>query len=67
MEILYGFEADYLPPISYPDYTFYEEHNPDYLIGSVHYVFNHKKFHIFMWSNLVIFSKLYGSEILDNV
>lgn len=31
------------------------------------YVFNHKKFYIFMWSNLVIFSKLYGSEILDNV
>lgn len=43
IEILYGFEADYLPPVSYPDYSFYQEHNPDYLIGSVHYVFNHKK------------------------
>ena len=31
------------------------------------YAFNHKKFHIFMWSNLVIFPKLYGSETLHNV
>lgn len=27
------------------------------------YVFNHKKFYIFMWSSLVIFSKCYGSWI----
>lgn len=27
------------------------------------YVFNHKKFYIFMWSNLAIFSKCYGSWI----
>ena len=40
MEILYGYEADFLPPVSYPDYGFYEELNPDYLIGSVHYIHN---------------------------
>lgn len=43
MEILYGYEADYLPPVSFPDFSFYEELCPDYLIGSVHYVFNHDR------------------------
>ena len=43
MEILYGYEADFLPPVSLPDYSFYEELNPDYLIGAVHYVFNHDR------------------------
>ena len=41
MEILYGFEADFLPPISYPDYSYYKDFDPDYLIGSVHFVWNH--------------------------
>lgn len=41
MEILFGFEADYLPPLSFPDYSYYQNHNPDYLIGSVHFVWNH--------------------------
>lgn len=33
-----GFEADYLPGITYPDYGIYAPFAPDYLIGSVHYV-----------------------------
>ena len=41
MEIFFGFEADYLPPLSWPDYSYYKNFNPDYLIGSVHFVWNH--------------------------
>ena len=41
MEIFFGFEADYLPPLSWPDYNYYKNFNPDYLIGSVHFVWNH--------------------------
>lgn len=41
MEILFGFEADYLPPLSWPDYSYYKDFSPDYLIGSVHFVWNH--------------------------
>lgn len=41
MEIFFGFEADYLPPLSWPDYGYYRNFNPDYLIGSVHFVWNH--------------------------
>lgn len=41
MEVFYGFEADYLPPLSWPDYSYYKNFNPDYLIGSVHFVWNH--------------------------
>ena len=40
MEVFYGFEADYLPPLSWPDYSYYKNFNPDYLIGSVHFVWN---------------------------
>lgn len=43
MEIFYGFEADYLPPLSWPDREFYKDKSPDYLIGSVHYVWNEKE------------------------
>jgi len=38
IEILIGFEADYLPPISFPEHTRYAEFSPDFLIGSVHYI-----------------------------
>lgn len=41
MEVFFGFEADYLPPLSWPDYSYYKNFNPDYLIGSVHFVWNH--------------------------
>ena len=33
-----GFEADYLPGFSAPAPSFYSRFNPDYLIGSVHFV-----------------------------
>lgn len=38
LEILYGYEADYLPPFSIPDLRTYAALAPDYLIGSVHYI-----------------------------
>lgn len=42
IKILLGFEADYLKGVSVPSYENYAELNPDYLIGSIHYVFNKK-------------------------
>ncbi len=42
IEILCGFEADYLPPFSLPKKDLYKEFKPDYLIGSVHYLSNEK-------------------------
>lgn len=38
IEILCGFEVDYLPPFSIPHANTYENLAPDYLIGSVHYI-----------------------------
>lgn len=38
MTILLGFEVDYIPGISLPSMTSYSQFNPDYMIGSVHYV-----------------------------
>ena len=38
MDILLGFEADYIPGITMPSMSTYKEFNPDYLIGSVHYI-----------------------------
>lgn len=38
IEILLGFEVDWLPPVSAPDKKRYARFAPDYLIGSVHYV-----------------------------
>ena len=35
-----GFEADYVSGITFPKFKNYEAFNPDFLIGSVHYVFN---------------------------
>lgn len=40
--ILCGFEADYIEGISYPSKKIYETLNPDYLIGSVHYLVTKK-------------------------
>ena len=38
IKILCGFEVDYIPNITLPSKKVYKELNPDYLIGSVHYV-----------------------------
>lgn len=38
IKIYTGFEADYIDGISIPDFNAYKEFNPDYLIGSVHFV-----------------------------
>jgi histidinol-phosphatase (PHP family) len=38
VEILCGFEADWIPGVSAPDRSVYAQFKPDYLIGSVHYV-----------------------------
>ena len=38
IKILCGFEVDYIPNITLPSKKAYKELNPDYLIGSVHYV-----------------------------
>lgn len=40
IEIFYGFEAEFIPPLSKPLYKIYKEFSPDYLIGSVHYLFD---------------------------
>lgn len=37
--VLCGFEADYVPLITKPDYSAYKKLSPDFLIGSVHYIF----------------------------
>lgn len=42
LPILLGFEADYVPSVSSPDFSTYKSMNPDYLIGSVHYIFTDK-------------------------
>lgn len=42
LSILLGFEADYIPMISKPDFVKFKDLQPDYLIGSVHYIFSEK-------------------------
>ncbi len=44
IEILLGYEADYYPRVSIPSKNYYKTHglNPDYLIGSVHYIITDK-------------------------
>lgn len=42
LKILLGFEADYAPFVTVPDFDRYKKLNPDFLIGSVHYVFSEK-------------------------
>ena len=43
INIFCGFECDYYPSLTCPDKEFYKELNPDFLIGSVHYVAKDKK------------------------
>jgi len=40
MEILAGFEAEYIRGFALPEKSAYKEFKPDYLIGSVHYIFS---------------------------
>ena len=40
IKILLGFEADFLPAVLTPDKNHYKKFNPDFIIGSVHYVIN---------------------------
>lgn len=42
IKVLCGFEADYVPPFTAPDFKAYAKYSPDYLIGSVHYIFTDK-------------------------
>jgi len=42
INILCGFEADWLPGVSIPDHHLYAQFKPDLLIGSVHYITNDK-------------------------
>ncbi len=42
IQILFGFEADFVPPFSWPDFKIYKRFSPDFLIGSVHYIFTPK-------------------------
>lgn len=39
IEIRLGFEADYIPGISFPRFDDYKKFQPDFLIGSVHFIF----------------------------
>lgn len=44
IEILCGFEADYIPSLCEPTFKRFAQFKPDYLIGSVHYIVNEKGF-----------------------
>lgn len=43
MDIFYGFEADYIEGLVYPDRRILAPFSPDFIIGSVHYVPSRKK------------------------
>ena len=45
IEILLGFEADFVPSVTKPDFYAYREFNPDFLIGSVHYLRQNEQTH----------------------
>lgn len=45
IEVYCGFEADFIEGMCCPDMNRYEEFSPDFLIGSVHYVFGDKGFY----------------------
>ena len=40
IKIYCGFEADFLPPLTFPSKKHYSHFNPDFLIGAVHYLVN---------------------------
>ncbi len=44
IEVLCGFEADYIPGICEPSLARYKEFSPDFLVASVHYVVGEKGF-----------------------
>lgn len=44
IEILTGFEADFIPSLCMPSHDRFADFSPDYLIGSVHYIRNEKGF-----------------------
>ena len=44
IKIYAGFEADYIAGVCSPDFKNYEKFNPDFLIGSVHFVPGKKGF-----------------------
>lgn len=43
MDVFFGLETDYIPPITSPDSPFYGDYAPEYRIGSVHYIYNKEK------------------------
>lgn len=44
IEILTGFEADFIPSLCMPTHERFAEFSPDFLIGSVHFIVNEKGF-----------------------
>ncbi|MCR5612427.1 histidinol-phosphatase [Treponema sp.] len=44
LSILLGFEADFIPSLCEPTFERFKEFEPDFLIGSVHYIVNEKGF-----------------------
>lgn len=42
IDVRLGFEVEYIPGISFPTFKTYEKFSPDYLIGSVHYIYTDK-------------------------
>lgn len=42
LEIMLGFESDYIPGICTPTFERYREFNPEFLIGSVHFIYSDK-------------------------
>lgn len=44
IKILCGFEADFIPSLCESSFNRFSQFNPDYLIGSVHYIVNEKGF-----------------------
>ncbi|MCR4938639.1 MAG: histidinol-phosphatase [Treponemataceae bacterium] len=43
MNVFFGLETDYIPPVTTPDSPFYSDYAPEYRIGSVHYIYNPEK------------------------
>jgi histidinol-phosphatase (PHP family) len=43
LNVLHGFEADFIPGVTVPDRAAYARFSPDFLIGSVHYVSTNKR------------------------
>lgn len=44
IEVLCGFEVEYIPGMSVPSFSTLSQFTPDYLIGSVHYIFTENGF-----------------------